>query len=142
MGWERPYMKRLADISASKGGRVLELGFGMAISATYVQANPISEHVIIDANAQVVERAKKWSKATAKSKVEIHHGFSWDISPKLATNSFDGILYDTYPLMHGAANRRHLDFFEEARRLLKVGGVFTWFSPNVVDVPDDEKKIL
>jgi len=37
--WEHPYMKRLAEIASSQGGNVLELGFGMAISATYIEEN-------------------------------------------------------------------------------------------------------
>merc|ERR1719164_156499 len=82
--WERPYMARLAEIATSKGGRVLELGFGMAISATAIQTHTIAEHHIIEANNQQVERAKEWAKTTAKSKVEVLHGFSWDVSPKLA----------------------------------------------------------
>merc|ERR1719247_2610338 len=54
--WEHPYMRRLAEIASSQGGKVLELGFGMAISANYMQNNknsatkPLEVHHIIDAN--------------------------------------------------------------------------------------------
>jgi guanidinoacetate N-methyltransferase len=141
--WEEPYMERLARIATSNGGRVLELGFGMAISATFVQKSPrLKEHVIIDANAKIVERAKEWSKTTATSKVTVHHGFSWDVAPKLDDGSFDGILYDTYPLKNGAANRHHRDFFDDAKRLLRVGGKFTWFCNEDVAVSDEELKML
>ncbi|CAE8630637.1 unnamed protein product [Polarella glacialis] len=143
-GWEHPYMARLAEIATSRGGRVLELGFGMAISATYIQSHypKFKEHWIIEANKEVAEKARVWSKETAKSQVEIKRGFSWDMSPQLETGSFDGILYDTYPLKYGAANKHHRDFFPEAARLLRKGGVFTYFCNEDIDVADEEKALL
>eukprot|EP00928_Gymnodinium_smaydae_P068457 TRINITY_DN515_c0_g1_i1.p1 TRINITY_DN515_c0_g1~~TRINITY_DN515_c0_g1_i1.p1 ORF type:complete len:279 (+),score=59.73 TRINITY_DN515_c0_g1_i1:68-838(+) len=140
--WETPYMHRLAEIATSKGGKVLELGFGMAISATAIQSHPIAEHHIIEANNQQVERAKKWAETTAKSKVEILHGFSWDVSPTLADGTYDGILYDTYPLKEGAACKHHLDFISEAARLLKPGGIFTYFCNEDVDITAEERTML
>eukprot|EP00928_Gymnodinium_smaydae_P020963 TRINITY_DN1811_c0_g2_i1.p1 TRINITY_DN1811_c0_g2~~TRINITY_DN1811_c0_g2_i1.p1 ORF type:complete len:719 (+),score=118.44 TRINITY_DN1811_c0_g2_i1:115-2271(+) len=140
--WETPYMARLAEIATSKGGKVLELGFGMAISATFVQSHPIDEHWIVEANKNVAGRAHAWAEASAKSKVVINEGFSWNVTPKFPDGSFDGILYDTYPIKAGAANRHHLDFFEEAARLLRPGGIFTYFCNEDVDLSAEERALL
>jgi guanidinoacetate N-methyltransferase len=140
--WEHPYMARLAEIATSQGGKVFELGFGMSISANYIQSHPIDEHVICEANKQVAERARKWGKEVAPQKVTVEEGFSWDVAPNLEAGSFDGILYDTYPLGEGKANLHHRDFFDDAYRLLKPGGIFTYFCNEDVDISDEEKAML
>jgi len=87
-------------------------------------------------------RADKWAIETAKSKVVVHRGYSWDVAPSLKDGFFDGILYDTYPLEKGKAGKHHRDFIADAARLLKPGGVFTWFSNDAPKLTEEDKVLL
>lgn len=130
--WEREYMRDLAEIATSRGGKVLEVGYGMGISAGFVQANPIEEHVIIEANAGVLEKAEIFA-ASAKSPVRLLHGFWEDVVPTLPSGGFSGILFDTYPLVPDEVHQNHFAFFKEAYRLLAPAGVLTYYSDEFRD---------
>jgi guanidinoacetate N-methyltransferase len=128
--WETPYMKDLADIATMKGGVILELGYGMGISANFIQTHKITKHIIIEANHQVAQRARLFAKH-AKYETEILEGFWEDQIKKIPDESIDGILFDTYPLSEPELYQNHFYFFPYAFRKLKPGGVFTYYSDEI-----------
>ena len=125
--WETPFMHKMADIATSNGGRILEIGFGMGISSTRIQAaSNLTEHVIIEMNDDVFKRLLKFSE-TSKSKVTSLKGKWQDVAPSLKGASFDGIFYDAYPLGENEWHHHQFDFIREhGFRLLKPGGILTY----------------
>lgn len=128
--WETPYMKELADIVCKNGGVILELGFGMGISADFIQKNNIAKHIIIEANHDVAEKARKFGK-TAKHTVEVLEGLWEEVIGQIPDETVDGILFDTYPLSDKELYQNHFFFFPYAYNKLKKGGIFTYYSDEV-----------
>ncbi len=126
--WEDGYMAELAKFATRRGGHVLEIGFGMGISARHVQKHPIYKHYIIEANHDVFTLELMKFKSEAKSIVVPMLGFWQDVVGQLADASFDGILYDPYPTHQEEFAETRFDFAFEAFRLLKPGGVFTHYT--------------
>lgn len=127
--WEEPYMAALASVSTSRGGIVLELGFGLGISARHIQSQEIERHIVIEAHPDVVRRALDlMAEPIAAARFTLLNGFWQDVVPLLADETFDGILLDTSPLNEETVFYHDHQFFCDAYRLLKPGGVFTFFS--------------
>ncbi len=139
--WEAPYMRRLAEIATAKGGAILEVGFGLGISSRFVQDCQPAKHVIIEANVEVYEGLEAFA-ASAVYRVEPVLGFWQDVLPNFAAASFDGILFDTYPLEADEIHQNHYSFFVHAQRLLKPGGVFTYYSDEIDEISPEHLERL
>lgn len=128
--WETPYMEALAKIATINGGTVLELGFGMGISAKFIQQAQIEKHIIIEANHKVAEKANEF-RQNATTPVVILEGFWEDVIDQIPDESIDGILFDTYPLSELEVHKNHFFFFPTAYKKLKKSGVFTYYSDEI-----------
>ena len=128
--WEEGYMAELAAVAVRNGGRVLEVGFGMGISAGYIQrAENLHSHLIIECHHEVIQFAcRQYSSAVASGRMTLINGFWEEATPCLRSEGFDGILFDSIALDQEPHFFNAFPFFAEAHRLLRKGGVFTYFS--------------
>lgn len=130
--WESNYMKSLASVAVKNGGRILEVGYGMGISAHFIELlghGRVTQHYIIEAHPDVAQLARKTYREEIKSgKVVVFEGFWEDVVNEFAESFFDGILFDTYPLKPEELHKNHYNFFETANRILKKGGILTYYS--------------
>jgi len=126
MDWEHPIMSASAAYVTQNGGDILEIGFGMGISAGYIQSHSISSHTIIEPHPQMVEKAVEWS--NGKSNVTIISQSWADVTGSLGT--YDGIFYDT------SFDNKHNLFSSSLSELTKTGtklSVFNSFSSETND---------
>ena len=147
--WEAPYMAALATVACSRGGRVVEVGYGLGLSAKYIDAfatNPpcdadaeddrgapagaaawVTEHLIIEANAEVALAARRFA-ASARVPTTVLEGFWQDVVETLPAGAFAGVLFDVYPLSSREVIDGECDsFYPAAARLLEPGGLFTFY---------------
>ena len=118
MDWEHPIMSASAAYITENGGDILEIGFGMGISANYIQSHSISSHTIIEPHPQIVEKAVEWS--SGKSNVTIISQSWADVTGSLGT--YDGIFYDT------SFDDKHNLFSSSLSELTKTGTKFSVFN--------------
>ena len=118
MDWEDPIMKASANYVCENGGDVLEIGFGMGISAGHIQANSISSHTIVENHPQVIEKAKAW--AADKPNVTIIEGDWYAVKDSLST--YDGVFYDTW------GEDDWSKFASNIASLCKSGAKVTWWN--------------
>jgi hypothetical protein len=91
---EKSLMLKLAEIASMNGGDILEIGFGMHLSADGIQSNPnVTSHTIIEVHPEIYKHALYWAKD--KPNTEIILGAWIDILPTI-NKKFDGVLHDTH----------------------------------------------
>ena len=120
MDWEHPIMSASAAYVTEGGGDILEIGFGMGISAGYIQSHSISSHTIIENHPQIISKSREW--ASGKSNVTIISQSWADVTGSLGT--YDGIFYDTY------GDKRNNLFSSSLSGLTKNGTKVTFWNNN------------
>merc|ERR1711924_122346 len=121
-----------ANIAAEKGGDLLEIGFGLGLSARGVQAHSsVKSHTICEANGDVFKSLEKFAVEEEKAgrpKIIPKHGFWVDIVEELKKEGtkFDAILYDPYPQNEVEQHTHHFLFLNLAKDLLRPGGRFVY----------------
>lgn len=99
--------------------RVLEIGYGLGISANMIQEAGCASHTIIEANMNVMHSLIDWSVHTKNSSdciVIPVFGFWEDTLGRLRSGSYDRIFYDPLPSIPTRS------FLAHSRRLLAPGG--------------------
>ena len=118
MDWEDSLMSASATYVTQNGGDILEIGFGMGISAGYIQSHSIDSHTIVENHPDIIPKAVEW--ASGKSNVTIVSQSWYTVKDSLGV--FDGIFYDTY----GDDDMFH--FSSSLNGLVKSGTKVTWWN--------------
>jgi protein-L-isoaspartate O-methyltransferase len=119
MDWEDSIMAEHANIVCHNQGDVLEIGFGMGISADYIQSLNPTSHTIIEIHPQIWTNLQTW--AVGKTNVTIINADWKDIENTLG--QYDGIFYDAiYDI-------NIVDFMKNfTSNHIKTGGRMTYFN--------------
>lgn len=142
--WERPIMEAMVrairfELLKKQDAHTLEVGFGMGLASMFMRRCGASRRVIIEAHPTITENARRfWEWHIGEGLANVVEGFWQNVVPTLADASFDAILFDTFPLRSDKADANPCDMIPHMARLLKPGGVLTWYSGAKRRFPHDQ----
>jgi guanidinoacetate N-methyltransferase len=145
--WQRPLMEVMAGIAARSGGDVLEVGFGLGVSAGLIQGHGVRSHTIVECNPSVIERYARWRADYPNRDIRVVHGLWQDVIASLGT--FDAIFFHTYALdeeeaveLVGRSVTFAAHFFPAAAEHLRPGGVFTYLTGEIDSLSRSHQRLL
>lgn len=139
--WERPLMQVLARNVSGSTKSVLEIGFGMGICAEEIWKIGCLNYTVVEAHPIIAQKARDWLKSMGYAGTVIE-GFWEDVIDSLPEKSFDGIVFDTYPLSTQERGRNHFSFIPRAKKLLTDDGVLTYYSDETIDFRKEHLNLL
>ena len=125
MSWENDLMKHHAKLVTQNGGDILEIGFGMGISAQFIQDFGCASHTIVESHPEILKNLYGW--AQDKPNVKVVEGDWFALRDTLYQFQYDGIFYDADCINMNQFRKIIVD------RVLKPKGVFTYFEPKNFD---------
>jgi amino acid adenylation domain-containing protein len=145
--WEAPLMKAMADIVTESRGDILEVGFGMGISASYIQEKCPRSHTIIECNRDVMRAFTDWRGKYPDRDIRLVQGTWQEVVEGLG--SFDGVFFDTYPASEAEFEEAVINsitfaeaFIPAAARLLQPGGCFTYYTNEIDSFSRRHQRVL
>lgn len=131
--WEVPLMRRMAEVVAAAHSDVLEIGFGLGLSAGFIEECGVASHTIVELNVEVVEVARAWAAERPESDIVVLQGSWQEQTHRLGL--FDGVFWDAFPTSESEFDQYILrdstvaeSFFPFAAAHLRPGGVFTYYT--------------
>jgi predicted O-methyltransferase YrrM len=147
--WEHPLMKSMAEVVTETHGDVLELGFGMAISASYIQEFGAKSYTVIEANSEVGKFFEEWKSRYPGRNIRKIQGKWHDVAHTLESEAYDGVFFDTVPTDEEEYMREVIDnavmaedFFPVAARVLRKGGVFSWYTNEIDSLSRRHQRLI
>ena len=119
MDWETSWMEESAKIICKNGGDILNIGFGMGIIDSFIQAHPINSLTIIEAHPDVYNKMIEdgWDKIP---NVKIIFSKWQDVIEDLP--KYDGIYFDTWEDFGFETT-----FLQNLKYILKPNGIFSFW---------------
>ncbi len=125
--YQRPYMKKLAEVVTRNGGDILEVGYGLGILSEEIEKYRISrklgKHYVIEINKHLADEARK------SLNLDVHEGDWKSVIKTFGKKKFDGIVYDGLALKQEDMHCDGVVFIKgiAKKRLLKENGTLTFF---------------
>ncbi len=146
--WLIPVMRAMARVVTENGGDILEIGFGLGVSADMIQEYPLRSHTVIECNEDIIDRYfVSWKENYKDREIKLVKGLWQDTINDLGL--FDGIFFHTYPLNEdeylqyvNASITFAEHFFSHASSHLKPGGIFTYFTNEISSLGREHQRSL
>lgn len=145
--WQVPVMRAMASHVAGDHGDVLEIGFGIGVSAGFIQEIGVRSHTIVECNDFVVERYEQWKQGYPGRDIRLIHGLWQDTTDQF--EMFDGIFFHTYPLNEAEYLQNIArsityagHFFPTASAHLREGGIFTYLTNEIDSFSRAHQRLL
>lgn len=123
---EKSLMDKLAEIATMNGGDILEIGFGMHLSADAIQSNQnVTSHTIIEVHPEIYKHALIWAKNKPNTKIIL--GDWINVLPTIG-DKFDGVLHDTH------RDENVVKFLDYIKPNCKIGTIVSFFSYPAFDM--------
>jgi spermidine synthase len=116
------FEEKSAEIITQNGGDILEIGFGMGISANSIISKNISSYTCVEINDYIFQNAQSWS--NGKNNVSIIQD-SWENFLMTTTNKYDAVYCDFLN------KEEYEEFYEKSKNVLKTNGIISTYGLGV-----------